>query len=100
MDDNCLKYKLTAIERDGFEETGMLVVEDALNQDLVAHLTALADATFHRALSNGHSKAGSLFYPNFIPEDPAYVELVDHPMILPKVWGILGWNIYLYHAHL
>jgi hypothetical protein len=26
--------------------------------------------------------------------------LVDYDKILPKVWGILGWNIYLYHAHL
>jgi ectoine hydroxylase-related dioxygenase (phytanoyl-CoA dioxygenase family) len=25
---------------------------------------------------------------------------VDEPRVLPKVWGILGWNIYLYHAHL
>ena len=25
---------------------------------------------------------------------------MDYEKILPKVWGILGWNIYLYHAHL
>ena len=24
---------------------------------------------------------------------------MDHPRTLPKVWGILGWNIHLYHSH-
>src|SRR5205814_3343636 len=25
---------------------------------------------------------------------------IDWPRIFPKVWGILGWNIYVYHTHL
>jgi hypothetical protein len=24
----------------------------------------------------------------------------DWPRVFPKVWGILGWNIYVYHTHL
>ena len=28
------------------------------------------------------------------------VELVDWPTTFPKLWGILGWNIYLYHSHI
>jgi ectoine hydroxylase-related dioxygenase (phytanoyl-CoA dioxygenase family) len=26
--------------------------------------------------------------------------LIDLPTTFPKVWGILGWNIYVYHTHL
>jgi hypothetical protein len=38
--------------------------------------------------------------PNIIHEDPALVDLIDLPTTFPKVWGILGWNIYMYHSHL
>src|SRR5438477_6197968 len=41
-----------------------------------------------------------MFFPNFIPEDDMFLDLVDCPRVFPKVWGILGWNIYLYHGHL
>ena len=33
-------------------------------------------------------------------ESRLFQDLVDYERILPRVWGILGWNIYLYHAHL
>src|SRR6478752_3919676 len=29
----------------------------------------------------------------------AAVNRIDRPTTFPKVWGILGWNIYLYHSH-
>ena len=28
------------------------------------------------------------------------MDLVDWPRIFPKLWGILGWNVYVYHTHL
>ena len=30
--------------------------------------------------------------------DPLFLDLVDWPTTLPKVWGILGWNIQAYHT--
>jgi len=100
MDPSCLEYRLTDAERRTFEETGMLVVEDALSPEQVRSLTATTDDVYARHVARGHDPKTALFYPNFIPEDPQYLSLVDHPKILPKVWGILGWNIYLYHGHL
>jgi ectoine hydroxylase-related dioxygenase (phytanoyl-CoA dioxygenase family) len=41
-----------------------------------------------------------LSFTNFLPEDDAFVELIDWPRTFPKVWGILGWNIHVYHTHL
>jgi ectoine hydroxylase-related dioxygenase (phytanoyl-CoA dioxygenase family) len=37
---------------------------------------------------------------NFVPEADEFIDLVDHPRVFPKVWGVLGYNVYLYHAHL
>ena len=100
MDTSCLEYRLTDAERRTFEETGMLVVENALSPEQVRSLTETTDAVYARHVAQGHDSKTALFYPNFIPDDAQYLSLVDHPKILPKVWGILGWNIYLYHGHL
>jgi hypothetical protein len=47
-----------------------------------------------------HGRDRLLSYSNILPEDDAFVELIDWPQIFPKIWGILGWNIYVYHTHL
>lgn len=100
MDPSCLQYRLTDEERQTFDETGILAVEDALTPAQVTALTAVVDQTFEVRRAAGHDAGTALFYPNFIPDSPLFADLVDYERILPKVWGILGWNIYLYHAHL
>lgn len=51
---------------------------------------------------NAHQVAADarLSVMNFIGRDPEFLELVDWPTVLPKVWGLLGWNIQIYHSHL
>lgn len=100
METTCLQHRLTEDERHTFEKTGLLVVEDALSPAQVTALTAATETVHARHLSQGHAPESALFVPNFLPDDPAFLSLVDYEKILPKVWGILGWNIYLYHAHL
>jgi ectoine hydroxylase-related dioxygenase (phytanoyl-CoA dioxygenase family) len=100
LDTSCLNYRLTEEERRKFDETGMLVVEGALSPEQVAQATAITDRIYEVKVAEGHDPHKALFYPNFIPDDPFFANLVDYDKILPKVWGILGWNIYLYHAHL
>ncbi len=100
MDISCLEHRLTDAERRQFNETGLLVVEDALSPQQIEALTARTDRIFERQIAQGQDPRKALFYPNFIPEDPLFADLVDCPTTVPKVWGILGWNIYLYHAHL
>ena len=100
MDSSCLRYRLTDQERRTFEERGLLMIEDALSPERVAALTSAVDRVYCHHLSAGHDPHKALFFPNFIPDDDLFLNLVDYERILPKVWGILGWNIYLYHAHL
>lgn len=99
-DTTCLQHGLTEAEREAFNQTGILTVENALSAEQVAALTAKTDQIYERKIAEGHDQTKALFYPNFIPDSPLYTDLVDYEKILPKVWGILGWNIYLYHAHL
>ncbi len=100
MNPSCLIHRLTQAERQTFSETGLLTVENALSTQQVSALTGLTDQIFAARLEAGHDPRKALFYPNFIQDNPAFADLVDYAKILPKVWGILGWNIYLYHAHL
>jgi ectoine hydroxylase len=100
MEQTCLQYALTEEERKTFEETGYLVIENALSPEQVAALTQQVDRIFDEHVEAGHDTTKALFHPNFIPDHQMFLDLVDYEKILPKVWGILGWNIYLYHAHM
>jgi ectoine hydroxylase len=95
-----LQYQLTAEEKQTFNETGILMIEDALSPEHVAALTVACDEIAEKKLAEGADPKKALFYPNFIPDNPLFAGLVDYQKVFPKVWGILGWNIYLYHAHL
>jgi ectoine hydroxylase len=97
---SCLNYSLTEDERRTFNETGYLILENALSPEQVAELTAKTDLINERKIGEGHDPRTAMFYPNFIPDDDAFLDLVDYEKVLPKVWGLLGWNIYLYHAHM
>lgn len=100
MNQTCLQYGLTEQERETFNRTGLFIVEDALSPQQTAALTSRVDELYEGKVAEGHDPHKALFYPNFIPEDRQFLDLVDYEKIVPKVWGILGWNIYLYHAHL
>ncbi len=100
MDTSCLQYRLSDEERRTFEQTGLLQIENALAGEQIAALTSTVDRILAAKVSAGHDPHKALFYPNYIPDDPSFADLVDYRRVLPKVWGILGWNIYLYHAHL
>ncbi|MYF55347.1 phytanoyl-CoA dioxygenase family protein, partial [Candidatus Poribacteria bacterium] len=73
----------------------------ALTSEIVEHLTHAVDKLHNEALSTGRATEGNHWgFSNFLHQDDVFLNLVDHPTTLPKVWGILGWNIFLYHAHM
>ena len=100
MDPRCLQYSLTAAERRSFNEQGFLVVPDALDQRMLERLIAAVDRVDGRERLPSHGRDRLLSFANILPEDDAFVDLMDWPQTFPKVWGILGWNIYCYHTHL
>jgi len=100
MDPNCLEYRLTAQEREHFEREGYLVVPGALDREQVRRLVDVVDARYREELQRGLLPHLPFVLGNFLQVSDELVELIDNPRIFPKVWAILGHNIYLYHAHL
>ena len=99
MNPSCTENILTEDEREFFNSNGFLVVEDALDASATARLVEVMDRVDTRERTE--ALAGKLLsVADVIHEDTALVDLVDWPTTFPKVWGILGWNIYLYHSHL
>lgn len=100
MDAGCLRYLLSPEECSRFQEQGFLVVPRALDGPALERLRAAVDRVDARERTPGHGADRLLSYADILPEDGAFLDLVDLPTVFPKVWGILGWNIYVYHTHL
>ena len=86
MDLECLQHCLTEDERTKFERDGFLVVENALPDTMIADLIQAVDR-----VKPGDGGLG---------RDDLFLELVDWPTTFPKVFGILGWNIYVYYTQI
>ena len=99
MNPDCLRHRLTDDEREFFNANGYLVVEDALDEVMNSRLLAAVDRVDTRE-RNSANRQKLLSVTNIVHEDPALIDLIDWPTIYPKVWGILGWNTYLYHSHI
>jgi ectoine hydroxylase len=99
MHPDCLQHRLTAHEHELFNANGYLVIENALDQSQVQRLLDVVDRVDARERAPGQ-RSKLLSVTDIIREDDALVDLLDYPTVFPRVWGILGWNIYLYHSHL
>src|SRR5947209_9203374 len=101
MDPACLGYCLTDPERDEFEQNGFFIVEDVLPPRLIEELSAVVerrDAEHRAQMGLGPYERLNLL--DFVGKDELFLELLDWPQTFPKVWGLLGWNIQLYHSHM
>jgi len=82
-----------------FETNGYLVIQNALDPQTNSHLLSAVDRVDRRERTSENCQK-LLSITNIVHEDPALVNLIDCPTTFPKIWGILGWNIYLYHSHI
>lgn len=100
MDPMYLQYCLTEEERCQFQQQGYLVVPEALDRSTNDRLVAAVDRVDARERTAAFPRDRLLSFSNILPEDEVFLGLIDWPRTFPKVWGILGWNIYVYHTHL
>ena len=101
MNPLCLEHCLTDTEKQQFEEDGFFAVENAIPQDMVARLLTAFDRVGAAHLGTDTLSADAQFnLLDFVGRDEAFIELLDWHTTFPKVWGILGWNIKLYHSHM
>lgn len=101
MDTQCLEYCLTEDEKQKFEDNGFIIVEDAIPEDKVEKLITAFDRVGAEHLGKDELPSDASFnILDFVGRDEIFIELLDWYKTFPKVWGILGWNIKLYHSHL
>ena len=80
---------------------GFLAMPGVLPPAAVARLAAALDRVYEEEAALGRTRAGApMHLLGEIGRDDLFLELVDHPVVLPVIWGELGWNIHLYHCHL
>lgn len=94
-----LEHLLRPEQAAAFERDGFLMIQDAIAPDLLAgirEVVARADAEFRREPGIGPHHVLNLH--DLVGQDPLWLELLDNPRTLPKVWGVLGWNIKLFHT--
>ena len=101
MDTSCLDYMLGEAEREAFERDGFFIVENALTPQQRER----AEAAFDRLVDArreeqqlGPGERVAVF--DFAGRDEALLEMIDLPKTFARVFGLLGWNIQLYHSHL
>ena len=101
MDPSCLTHVLTHEESHKIETDGYFVLDRLLPEGLLGRLEEAADRVYgEEQEQRGRPDGAMLNQLDFIGRDDAFLELLDYPATFPKVWGILGWNIQLYHSHM
>ncbi len=97
--DDWTEHRLTDDESHRFEVEGYLTVPGALTEATVAELSAIADRELDAfRSSDGVGPHHVLNLHDCVGRDPVYLDLIDWPVTFPKVFGILGWHIQLYHT--
>jgi ectoine hydroxylase-related dioxygenase (phytanoyl-CoA dioxygenase family) len=95
---NMKDFVLTPAEREEFFKTkGYLVVPDALSPETVVRVREAVDRLAGAGLKPGQI---TINIADILGQDDAFLDLIDCPRVFPKIWGILGWNIWVQHSHI
>ena len=101
MDASWLEYCATDEQLKAFDDTGYLIVEDAISTEMVDVLEKVADRIDAKERAkNGLESHKLLSKFRTVIEDEILLELLDNKKVFPLLWDILGWNIQLYISHL
>ena len=96
-----IDHLLTDEEREQFKKDGYLLIEDALDPDTLGATTAAVDRIDARMRKEmDYDAERRINIHDCIGKDPYLLELIDLPATFPKVWGLMGWNIYLFHTQM
>jgi ectoine hydroxylase len=91
------EHCLTDEQREEFFRTkGYLVVPDALPPAKVASVAAAIDRHAPRFKD---PEFRNVNVADILGLDEAFLDLLDAPAVFAKIWGILGWNIWVSHSH-
>ncbi len=101
IDTSWLEYCATDAQLKAFNDTGYLVVEDAISTEMADALEEVADRVdAEERAKKGLAPHKLLSKFRTVVEDDLLLELLDNKKVFPLLWDILGWNIQLYISHL
>ena len=87
-------------ERD-FEEKGFIVLEDFFTrEELERLLSAVEEVTERIQKAEGLGPNDPFAIRNLLAHHDAFLDLIDHPRMLPLVVDAIGWNIQIRTSHL
>ncbi len=94
-------HRLTDDESPRFDEDSFLLLHAALDDQTTTLLVAAAERHDDAFRSRQDVVAHQVLnLHDLIGRDPIFLDLVDRPETLPKVFGVLGWNIQCFHTQL
>ncbi len=96
-----LDHLLADGERSAFDNDGYLIVRNALTEPLRSDIESIVDA--HDAVFRSEPGIGPYNVLNehdLIGKEPRWLELLDLATTFPKVFGLMGWHIKLFHTQL
>jgi ectoine hydroxylase len=92
---------MTAQQERDFAEKGFIVLEDFLSPAELDRLLTAVDVVGARIRRERNLGADDKFtIRNLLAHDDAFLDLIDHPRILPLVVDAIGWNIQIRTTHL
>ncbi len=101
MDTSWLEYCATDEQLKTFNDTGYLIVEDAISPEMTDALEKVADRIDAEERAKNELAPHKLLAKfRTVVEDDLLLELLDNKKVFPLLWDILGWNIQLYISHL
>lgn len=93
--------KLTNEQYRQFEEDGFFLVEDALTQSEVDELLAVIDEQYEKYRAELKMAPDEAFQMrNIVSVHPVFKRMIDHPVILPLVVDLIGFNIQIRTSHM
>lgn len=96
-----MSIAMTARQRKEFDEKGFVILEDFLGDEELERLLAAVDEVAARVRERkGLGPNDPFAVRNALAHHAAFLDLVDHPRMLPLVVDAIGWNIQIRTTHL
>lgn len=92
---------MTDEQQRSFDEQGFILIEDFFNQAEFTRLLAAIDEVAARVrAAKGLNENDPFAVRNALTQHAAFLDLIDHPRMLPLVVDAIGWNIQIRTTHL
>ncbi len=96
-----MSIAMTPEQRSAFDEQGFIVLEDFLTAaELERLLNAIDEVAGRLRRNEGLAPHAPFAVRNALAHHEAFLDLIDHPRMLPLVVDAIGWNIQIRTTHL